>query len=339
MSKKAESTTQAAKGQIPESGEIVKRPESGHLADMLTATHLREKLGIEIDLDLPAGVLVRNAVEAINAAEKLNIAAGVALLKARAMCEHGQFEVYLKECGIPKQRASEHMAITKALLAADDVERRKLLQQPKTALIGIARMDEEVRQHLLDTGELDAQLTIGEYKQLLTNQGLDLKRKDEEIHALRAKLAQEGGRSSTGDVPAAVADIRAEVAALVKKSELSIADIYQQLAGMAPLLGVEGVAEWVKPTAQLCMAGLVALRVQLDGAINQVAEHYGLTKLADTPPDVLAELGGDEVAQVAQQWASLVQQHRHEAALREFEREQAKPRGRGAPRKAPKAPE
>lgn len=290
---------------------------------------------------------IGRAAMSLNMAARLAVEAGYNLLAAKAALQHGEFTAKLEELGFSPYRAAEAMRRAKFVTSQPEERRSELLHMQPSKLLLLADASAEAVEVLLEDGETNPndlsvralREKIRALEKTVADAKVDRATIEAENEGLRKKLAQESGRSSTGDVPAAVADIRAEVAALIKKSELSIADIYQQMAGMDPLLGVEGVAEWVKPTAQLCMAGLVALRVQLDGAINQVAEHYGLTKLADTPPDVLAELGGDEVAQVAQQWASLVQQHRHEAALREFEREQAKPRGRGAPRKAPKAPE
>ena len=304
-----------------------------------------EQLGIAIGA--PVDDRVTRAVVSYNMAARLAVEAGYLLLSIKDELPHGDFGAALDEMGLSPYRAAELMRMAKFATLLPAERRAQLLVMPKTKVLALADADPEIVEQILEDGD-DAELAdlsvralrekIRSLEKTVADAKVDRATIEAENEGLRKKLVQESGRSSS-DVPAAVADIRAEVAALVKKSELSIADIYQQMAGVDPLLGVEGVAEWVKPTAQLCMAGLVALRVQLDGAINQVAEHYGLTKLADTPPDVLAELGGDEVAQVAQQWASLVQQHRHEAALREFEREQAKPRGRGAPRKAPKAPE
>lgn len=290
---------------------------------------------------------IGRAAMSLNMAARLAVEAGYNLLAAKAALQHGEFTAKLEELGFSPYRAAEAMRRAKFVTSQPEERRSELLHMQPSKLLLLADASAEAVEVLLEDGETNPndlsvralREKIRALEKTVADAKVDRATIEAENEGLRKKLAQESGRSSTGDVPTAVADIRAEVAALIKKSELSIADIYQQMAGMDPLLGVEGVAEWVKPTAQLCMAGLVALRVQLDGAINQVAEHYGLTKLADTPPDVLAELGGDEVAQVAQQWASLVQQHRHEAALREFEREQAKPRGRGAPRKAPKAPE
>lgn len=290
---------------------------------------------------------IGRAAMSLNMAARLAVEAGYNLLAAKAALQHGEFTAKLEELGFSPYRAAEAMRRAKFVTSQPEERRSELLHMQPSKLLLLADASAEAVEVLLEDGETNPndlsvralREKIRALEKTVADAKVDRATIEAENEGLRKKLAQESGRSSTGDVPTAVADIRAEVAALIKKSELSIADIYQQMAGMDPLLGVDGVAEWVKPTAQLCMAGLVALRVQLDGAINQVAEHYGLTKLADTPPDVLAELGGDEVAQVAQQWASLVQQHRHEAALREFEREQAKPRGRGAPRKAPKAPE
>ncbi|MNY11225.1 hypothetical protein D3C86_1442410 [compost metagenome] len=136
-----------------------------------------------------------------------------------------------------------------------------------------------------------------------------------------------------------VADIRAEVAALTKKAELSIDSLHPLLAELAGFGGHELLGAWVKPSVRLALSGMVALHIQLEGQIKSCAEALGEDlKTLQSQPDALAFLDAGEVKAVAEEWASLTTLHGYEADQRAHERKQAKPRGKGRPEAPPKAP-
>lgn len=142
-----------------------------------------------------------------------------------------------------------------------------------------------------------------------------------------------------GGVPLVMADLRSEIAALVKKAELAI-DSFTPLG--VELMGYRGHEEagvWVEPTGRLAIAGLMALRLLADGAVKRYAEALDLDYAAfEGKPEALAFLAPEEILAVAQEWPALTAVHGHEAALRQHEREQARPKGKGRPAKAPEAP-
>ena len=103
--------------------------------------------------------------------------------------------------------------------------------------------------------------------------------------------------------------------------------------------GHNEAGEWVDPTGRLALAGLVALRVQTDGAIQRYAEALDLSaKDFTSKPSALANLLPEEILTIAREWPELTATHSHEEALRKYERDQAKPKGKGRPAKAPEAP-
>jgi hypothetical protein len=139
--------------------------------------------------------------------------------------------------------------------------------------------------------------------------------------------------------PAVIADMRLEIAELVKKAELSLASLYPIGPEVLNLVAVEGAAPWVHPTLRLALSGLVALRIQVDGLIGSYAQALGDdARKLQSQPDALAFLDDGEIKAVAEEWGRLVAVHQHEEALRAHEREQARPKGKGRPKAAPKAP-
>lgn len=159
-----------------------------------------------------------------------------------------------------------------------------------------------------------------------------------EAEGLRKKLAAQNHQPAAGVMPVVIKDIRAEITALLKKAELSVESlvpIETELAG----LRWSAVDEWVNPSGQLLMAGLVALRLQLDGAIDRIAEKLEMTAQALKDPNAMAGLDKFEVAEIAGVYQGLIRTHEYEAAMRQYERDQERPRSKGRPKAEPKAPE
>ncbi len=156
--------------------------------------------------------------------------------------------------------------------------------------------------------------------------------------ALKKLKRRNRDEEDTG-VPLVVADIRAEVAALVKKAELAVTSMYPVFVETYGLRGHEQASDWVDPTLRLALSGLLALREQIDGSIKSVVEALGekASRLA-SQPDALSFLDESEIKTVAAEWATLTATHSHEEALRRHERDQAKPKGKGRPKNAPEAP-
>lgn len=297
-----------------------------------------------MNLDLPAKDLVGMAVHHMNLAHKLNMNAGIALLHAQSICSCEDFKSYLADASLPKQRASEQMAVTRAVLLANPEQRSKLIQQPRTVLIGLGQMDEELRQEWLETGELDERLTLTEYKNLVAN--LKAKLADSQIAhelterekaALAKQLKRRAEASDSELVPLAVADMRSEIAALVKKGQLA-ADSLTTLGREVADLGATA-PDWMLPTARLAFAGLLAVREQLDGSLSAYADLLGerRSELAKAAP-AMSFLTPVEIEQVASDWRQLAATHQHEAALREHERKKLHPKGKGRPAAEPIAP-
>lgn len=153
------------------------------------------------------------------------------------------------------------------------------------------------------------------------------------------KLNKRGQRDDDEGVPVVVADIRAEFAALVKKAELAITSMHPVGVETYLLRGHQQAGDWVDPTLRLALSGLLSLRELIDGGIKGFTEAMGETaKRLASQPDALAFLDESEIKTVAAEWATLTALHSHEEALRKHERDQAKPKGKGRPTKAPEAP-
>lgn len=79
----------------------------------------------------------------------------------------------------------------------------------------------------------------------------------------------------------------------------------------------------------------MSLQVQLDGVIRQYMAAFNVD---DFQPAPLSYLTPAEVEHAAKRYADLTALHEHEKALRAWEREQERPRGKGRPSAKPEAP-
>lgn len=182
------------------------------------------------------------------------------------------------------------------------------------------------------------QSEVSEWKAAAANKEADFKAAEAEAEGLRKQLASTKHQPAGDAMPLLIKDVRAEIAALLKKAELSI----ESLVPIESVLGGmrhTALDDWAQPSGQLLMAGLVALRMQTDGAIARLAEKLEIGAPNLLEPDVLAGLSKLEVAEIAGVYQGLLRTHEHEAALRQYERDQERPKGKGRPKAAPKAPE
>jgi len=172
-----------------------------------------------------------------------------------------------------------------------------------------------------------------------TDLGTQRDKAQNDLKAMEKKVRRAARDEEDMVVPLVVADVRAELAALIKKAELAVTSLHPIGVEVVGLVSHADAAEWVEPTLRLGLSGLLAVRELVDGSIKSFAEAMGdNAKRLRSQPDTLSFLDASEIKSVAEEWSRLTAVHQHEAALREHERAQAKPRGKGRPAKAPDAP-
>ncbi|WP_198086627.1 hypothetical protein [Variovorax sp. E3] len=305
----------------------------------------------DLGVDLTGSLEERadHAAQHMNRSQRHMLAAGLYLASMKADCEHGEFTALIEARGFEERSAQRAMQYTQFVLSRPEDERRRLLETPSSKVLALASADPEVIEDLLKGGEdsdlntlsvRELRLRIRELEAAQTDAAVQFDTVVAERDGLAKKLKKRVRDAEDHEgTPVVIADIRAELAALTKKGELSIDSMHPVLVELAALGGNELAGDWVKPSVRLAMSGLVALRLQIDGVIKSCADMLGdkITALS-SQPDALAFLDQDEVKAVAEEWARLTSTHGHEAELRKHERKQAQPRGKGRPEAPPKAP-
>lgn len=336
---------------------VVAAPSASGLADK-TANVVRFEITDEIaayasrlgaDLSAPVEDRADRAAEHMNRSQRHELASGLLLASIKAECEHGEFLSLLAERGFEERSARRAMQYAQFILSRSDDEREFLIGQPKTKVLALAGADAAVIEDLLEDGE-DGDLNslsvrelrqrIKDAEKLAADVAAQRDTFEAERDGLAKKLKKRARDAEDHDgTPEVVADIRAEVAALVKKAELSIDSMHPVLVELVGFGGHELLGSWVNPSLRLALSGLVGLRLQIDGRIKSCAEAMGDdAKRLQSQPDGLAFLDDSEIKTVAEEWLRLTSTHKHESEMREHERKQAKPRGKGRPEAAPKAP-
>jgi hypothetical protein len=291
---------------------------------------------------------ITRAITAYNQAARLAVEAGYLLLSVKAETDHGQFDEGVQALGLSPRRARELMQMAKFTTALPEGQRAELLALPKSKVLALAGADPEVIEQMLEDGELSdlddmsvrgLRQRIRELEAQTTDLSVQRDKAEANLKAAEKKARRAARDEEEAVVPLVVADARAELAALLKKAELAITSLHPVGVEVVGLVAHEDAAEWVKPTLRLGLSGLLAVRELVDGSIKSFVEAMGenARRLA-SQPDSLAFLDASEIRAVAEEWAALTALHQHEAALREHERAQARPKGKGRPAKAPEAP-
>jgi hypothetical protein len=309
------------------------------------AVALASRFGL--NLDDPREIRVERAAQNMNRSMHCMVAAGLDLSSLQAECEHGEFLNLIEERGFGKDAAYRAISYTKFLLARTEDERERLLAMPKSKVLMLATADDAVIEDLLadEHSDLDdlsvrgLRQRIRELEATTTDLAVQRDKADADLKAMEKKQRRAERDAEDQVVPLVVADARAELAALIKKAELAITSLHPVGVEIVGLVAHNEAAEWVKPSLRLGLSGLLAVRELVDGSIKSFVEAMGedIDRVAQKP-DVLAFLDASEIKGVAEDWARLTAVHQHEAALREHERAQARPKGKGRPSKAPEAP-
>lgn len=275
---------------------------------------------------------------------------GLRLLAVREQCKHGEFEGLMQEAGVGLRDGRGCMQLARAYAAEGDQRRRDaLLEMGKSKALILLTAMPDVREKIMESPELmrdamegskrDFEKQMAELKAQITDLSVERDTAQGERDSLAQQLQRR--RTDNGDsvVPMVVADLRAEIAALVKKAELAITALYPVGVEVMGLRGTIQANEWAEPTLRLGLSGLLAVRELVDGTIKSYSEAMGeRIKRLQSGPDVLAFLDESEIKSVAEEWEKLTAVHQHEAALRAYERENARPKGKGRPKSAPVAP-
>lgn len=307
-------------------------------------TVVAQQLGL--DLDIPLADRIDRAAQNLSRSIRYMLAAGIDLLSLQAECAHGEFLPLLEQRGFARPTAYRAMTYARFLLSRPAKEREQYLMLSQSKVIPLAKADPEVLEVLIEEqgsiekiDALDVRSLRQRIRELEAGK-VDLTTKNEALVEKNDHLSsqlrdvRESRMNTTDPVPAVVRDIRLECAELQKKALLSVESIGQLVAEHLDSRSVE-IADWDTPIARHLYASLLSLHAIAGGLLSQLRESHGAALDGDGERTALDNFGPDEVKRCAQVYRDLIREHDHEKELREWEREQALPRGKGRPKKKP----
>lgn len=295
---------------------------------------------LSIDLTGSLDDRADRAADHMNRSQRHMLASGLLLGSIKSECEHGEFLGLIEQRGFEARAAQRAMQYAQFILSRSDEERALLMGLPKSKVLALAGADGAVIEQLLtDGGERIEGLSVRALMDELRDAkagAVDLAAQrdtaEAEAEALRQQLAQRTERADK--VPLVVAELRAEIAAQAKTAELAIG-AFQGIGEDTVALGAAGAQEWKDATLRLAVAGLMSLRMQLQGHIEK---YVRALPPDDIGPTTMSSFTQQEAEEAAERFATLTAAHEYGKQLRKWEREQEQPRGKGRPTVKPKAP-
>lgn len=283
------------------------------------------------------------AADHLGRSQRHMLASGVLLASIKAECEHGRFMDLLAERGFEPRSAQRAMQYAQFVLTRPEDEREALIAMPHRKVLALASADPEVIEAMLADGaeKIDAlsvrALTqeIADLKANLADTQVQRDTAETEAEGLKKKLARQP-KDRADAVPMVVADLRAEIMAAQKKAALAIDALNALGVELVTLHGTEAAHDWADATLRLGVSALGAIRLQCEGVLRKYVDQL---PGGDPTPSQRSYLSKDEVLEAAQSFAKLTQVDQYEKALREWERAQTRPRGKGRPTSKPEAPE
>jgi hypothetical protein len=297
--------------------------------------------GLGIDLVGTLDDRADRAAEHMNRSQRHMLASGLLLASIKSDSEHGEFLSLIEERGFEQRAAYRAMQYAQFILSRPEAERELLIGLPKSKVLALAGADAEVIDAVLagdgeasiDTLSVRAlQDRIRELEAAAVDGDVQLQTAEADAAALREQLQ---GRAKRKDkVPLVVADLRAEIAEQTRLAQLAIGE-FQPLGVEVVGLAAAGAQDWADATLRLAVAGLSALRLQIEGVLQKY-----LRELPDgeAAPVALSSFTTQEADEAQERFAVLIGAQRYSKELRQWEREQERPKGKGRPSAKPEAP-
>lgn len=298
---------------------------------------IEASLAADLGLELSSSMDLRLdlAVSKFNSAARSIVEAGLALLSIKNDCGHGEFEEHLAERGIPSQRASEAMRYAKFSATLPAASRAKVMELPKKRVLALASTEPEVISKALEDDDLFHDLARMDYTEMRkrlrqmearnADLAVDLDTAQTKINELHNRLIS---RVDDDSWPEFVTVMRHEGCALSEKALLCVDDLERLVDELS------SPAVMSSPHFRVASNGLYthvnALLHRLSGLVNRMHAELGDTLETNMPETLFSDA---EVAQAIADRELLVQAHKQERQLRDNQRETAKPRGRGRPKK------
>lgn len=300
-----------------------------------------EVLATELGLDIHTSLETRMdaAVKKTNQALRLVIEAGVCYTTVRAELPHGEFENWLNERGVSRQRASEAMKLAHISKTLPTKERQQLFSVSKTKALLIAKADKEIIDQLIE------ETSGGELKDLDQLSFRDMRDRIRKLEADKADLEVEnetraatirnlneqaaGARNFNQDFPDFVNVSRHEGNALSTEISMRLDELERHVNELIDM-GSTAAPEMLSIAVTSLEIHLKALAARSYKIANHLNTNMGALVTELKSEHVLSD---EEIESAIRDRNTMTQEMQQQQKIRDDERENAKPRKPGRPKK------
>lgn len=223
-------------------GELIPAEENSnrrHGADLITSDFNERDYDLALSLGInpqdEAMDLVHDAALNMGRAATLLVKAGLSLMAAKAKTEHGAFEQYCTDVGIPPRRAREAMSYAQFTAQLPDNQRSRYLMLPKKSAFLLGNADPEVIELLLDdehiskTSKLRTRTELSELARALTEAEDELETTKAQNEALEEELLRlrqaNEAKVAGSEYPLHVVTLRKESSILADEANACLSSI------------------------------------------------------------------------------------------------------------------
>lgn len=213
-------------------------------------TDLAIELGVNLAQD--ALELVQDAALSIGKAATLLVKAGLELIAAKSLCQHGEFKTWCEKVGIQHNRATEAMSYARFASQLDPKERGKYLLLPKRSAVLLANAEPALVEFLLEDGNEELARKLRKRSELVelarelteTEDALGKTAKENEALHKELKALKEAQYATVAgsEYPASVIQLRKEAAVLADEAIASLSSIRYHASNF-DYLGITGCAD------------------------------------------------------------------------------------------------
>ncbi len=284
---------------------------------------------------------LRRVVSNQNAMGRLAVETGYVLMSLKSDSEQGQFLAALNEAGIDPRRAQEYMGMAKFASRLTNEQLSDAMAMDKSKVMLLAQTDSDIVGDLLG-GEDAPDLNALSYRQLKTtiaelkaDRANALAARDkaeaEATHAAEQLQTAMNRKPSKGEKPYLVQDITAELAVYVRKAQIAIQSLNEQLVAIKECgEALDGYRDSLGSLGYASIANVFMQAASLAGwAKNEGFDQSDYSRL-----DLRSVHDDKQLAAARDAYVSLARLEEAETHNRKVDRQAARPKSKGAPLKA-----
>lgn len=306
---------------------------------VMTEANMRFADEMGLDLQRAPKTLGASSVTKANHAQQLATESGLELKAALAQLPHGERTDFYTLLGYSKQRASEIIRLADFVSELPAAQRKRVIELPKTKVLLLASADQQAMNEILSDPESMDEISImtryelRDYVRSLETKNVNL---NQQLEIERVKQKQLVTQRKNNLYPDFVEMARHESTALAEKAMLCADDLARLRHELDEINNLPthdaGFVRYLQIAQSALFHNLRAAAARFNALLNELQSEFDETVTG--PADPVSYFTDDDVRLAIAERNLLVSDHKHEAVIRQDERNLKKAR---KPRKGKEA--